>query len=69
MCPFCLATAAIIAGSATGTGGLTALVASKFRKRASAREFPGSIETKEDRHGYKPDGSPSSESCPARKVD
>ena len=32
MCPVCLATAAIIAGSATGTGGLTALVATRFRR-------------------------------------
>ena len=30
MCPVCLATAAIIAGSATGTGGLTALVVNTF---------------------------------------
>jgi hypothetical protein len=30
MCPVCIATAAAIAGSATGTGGLTAFVARKF---------------------------------------
>ena len=33
MCPFCIATAAVIAGSATGTGGVTALVAGVFLKR------------------------------------
>jgi hypothetical protein len=32
MCPVCLATAAIIAGSATGTGGLAALVARTLRR-------------------------------------
>jgi hypothetical protein len=30
MCPMCLATAALIAGSATSTGGLTAIVVKKF---------------------------------------
>jgi hypothetical protein len=69
MCPFCLATAAIIAGSATGTGGLTALVAGKFRKRASIRELLSPTDIKEDRHGYEPDGSQTTESGPARKVD
>ena len=67
MCPVCLATAAIIAGSATGTGGLTALVANKFRKRKETRDRP--IETKEDRHGPEPYGSPAPESGAARKVD
>ena len=69
MCPVCIATAAIIAGSATGTGGMAALVVSTFRKRTSASEFLKTTETKEDRHGYEPDGSPSTESGPARKVD
>jgi hypothetical protein len=69
MCPVCLATAAIIAGSATGTGGLTALVAAKFGKRKSAREFPKPIETKEDRHGSEPDRSTSSENRFARGMD
>jgi hypothetical protein len=37
MCPVCIATAAIIAGSATGTGGITAFVAQKIlRKKPSA---------------------------------
>jgi hypothetical protein len=30
MCPLCIVTAALIAGSATSTGGLTALVVKKF---------------------------------------
>lgn len=40
MCPFCLATAALIAGSATGTGGVTALVAGVFLKRNKRKLLP-----------------------------
>jgi len=40
MCPFCLATAAVVAGSATGTGGLTALVAGVFLKRKKRKLLP-----------------------------
>ncbi len=47
MCPVCIATAAIIAGSATGTGGLTALVVGKFRKRRLASKFPEQTEAEE----------------------
>jgi hypothetical protein len=68
MCPVCLATAAIIAGSVTGAGGLTALVAGKFRKRKAAQVFP-KAENKEDRHGSEPDRSTSSENRNARGVD
>jgi hypothetical protein len=39
MCPFCLATAALIAGSATGTGGLTALVAGAFIRRKKREQI------------------------------
>jgi hypothetical protein len=36
MCPFCLTTAALVAGSATGAGGgVTAFIARKFRKAKS----------------------------------
>lgn len=40
MCPVCLATAAVIAGSATGTGGITALVAGVFLKRNKRKLLP-----------------------------
>lgn len=40
MCPVCLATAAVIAGSATGTGGVTALVAGVFLKRNKRKLLP-----------------------------
>ena len=60
MCPVCLATAAILAGSATGTGGLTALVARRFRKRESKDQFPA-IKPKENQHGHQPDRSSSTQ--------
>jgi hypothetical protein len=40
MCPFCIATAAVIAGSATGTGGVAALVAGVFVKRNKRKLLP-----------------------------
>jgi len=33
ICPVCIATAAVIAGSATGTGGVSAFVATRILKR------------------------------------
>ena len=61
MCPVCLATAALIAGSATGTGGLTALVALTFRKPRSKDPFP--TIAKEDKNGHEPDRSSSPQDC------
>jgi hypothetical protein len=63
MCPVCLATAALIAGSASGTGGLTALVVSMFRRKSHSK-FPTNIEPhikqeKENRDGHNPDRSSS----------
>ncbi len=58
MCPVCLATAAIIAGSATGTGGLTALVVNTFRRK-SGNKFPENIKQKEDLNGHQHDRSSS----------
>ena len=46
MCPFCLATAAVIAGSATGTGGVAALAAGVFLKR-NKRKLPPQNEAEE----------------------
>jgi hypothetical protein len=51
MCPFCLATAAVIVGSATGTGGLTAFVATTIFKRKKREKFPNRIEEKEVEDG------------------
>ena len=50
MCPFCLAAAAVIAGSATSTGGVTALVAGVIMKRNKRNILPYN-ETEEVRHG------------------
>ncbi len=61
MCPFCLATAAIVAGSATGTGGLTALVARAFRRTRIRRKLIATPKQKEDYHGYQRAGTKSAE--------
>ena len=49
MCPFCLATVAVVAGSATGTGGVTALIAGVFLKRNKRKLLPQN-EAKEVHH-------------------
>jgi hypothetical protein len=50
ICPFCIATAAVIAGSATGTGGVTALVAGVFLKRNKRKLLLPRDEAKEVNH-------------------
>ena len=44
MCPMCLATAALIAGSATSTGGFAAIIIRKFgmKKNGTAAIVPNS---------------------------
>jgi hypothetical protein len=70
MCPFCLTTAAIIAGSATGSGGLTVVIARKFRKiTAAAKVSSPAAETTEVRYGNEPYGSASPESGAACGMD
>ena len=66
MCPFCLATAAVIAGSATGTGGLTAFVATTIFKRKKRERFPDQIEAKEVEDGNNDVRGKTSESSLAR---
>lgn len=51
MCPFCLTTAAIVASSVIGTGGLTTLVAGTLFKKKRQQEFPKPIGDKEDKDG------------------
>lgn len=60
MCPFCLATAAVIAGRATGTGGLTAFVAGTILKRNKQKILPRN-EAKEVDHGIDDNRSEGSE--------
>ncbi len=52
MCPFCIASAAVMAASATGTGGLAALVTGKLMKRTARKDFPQTINPKEVEHGH-----------------
>jgi hypothetical protein len=66
MCPFCLATAALIAGSATGTGGLTAIVAGTIWMRKKRKAFPEPSETEEVNRGKHSDGSEESDGGFAR---
>lgn len=51
MCPFCLATAAWIAGSIAVTGGLTAVALSSNATRKTQKSIPTNSPTKEDRNG------------------
>ncbi|MFZ1084982.1 MAG: hypothetical protein WAN35_08455 [Terracidiphilus sp.] len=51
MCPYCLATAALITGSIATTGGLTALVLKKVVTGRTAPNIPTTSPTKEDRNG------------------
>ena len=51
MCPMCLASAALIAGSLATTGGLTALVLTKAITGRPANNIPTNSPSKEDRHG------------------
>ncbi len=51
MCPVCMATAAMIAGGAAGSGGLTALTVGIFRRKSRTVNFPNPTETEEVHHG------------------
>lgn len=52
MCPVCIATAALIAGSATSTGGLAALAAKKLLPKRLAEQISTTTtsKSKENRH-------------------
>jgi hypothetical protein len=51
MCPVCIATAMLIAGSVTSTGGLAAIALWKFGVKNAGEYQPSSTAAKEDRHG------------------
>ena len=68
MCPFCLATAAIIAGSATGSGGLTAIAAGVFFKRKRGKKFPKQSKEAEVKNGNSSGTGEAAESGLARRV-
>jgi hypothetical protein len=69
MCPFCLATAAVLAASATGTGGVAALVTGKLLRRATNNNPTQSTEAKEVEHGHNDCGSEAAESGVAQRMD
>lgn len=54
MCPACIATVALIAISATSTGGLTALVVKKFRTTAGAKKNEPAIRIQGEQYGSIP---------------
>jgi hypothetical protein len=51
MCPFCIATAAMIAIGSAGAGGLTLFAVNTLNKKQAASTIPGPTKPKEDRHG------------------
>ena len=51
MCPVCITTAVLIAGSVTSTGGLAAIALKKFGVKSAVDNHPAPIPSKEDRHG------------------
>lgn len=51
MCPFCLATAMLIAVGVTSTGGLAAVAMKKFGVKNAVDNSPAATAPKEDRHG------------------
>ena len=51
MCPVCITAAVLIAGSATSTGGLTAIAMRKFGVKNAVDNHPTPTPPKEDRHG------------------
>ena len=51
MCPVCITTAMLIAGSVTSTGGLAAVAIKKFGVKSAIDSHPAPTPSKEDHHG------------------
>jgi hypothetical protein len=51
MCPACMATAALILGSATSTSGMAAFAPKKFRKKNAAEKISAQYKAKENQDG------------------
>ena len=51
MCPVCITTAMLIAGSVTSTGGLTAIAIRKFGVKNAVSNDPAPPPSKEDHQG------------------
>jgi hypothetical protein len=69
MCPFCLATAAALVASATGTGGVAALVTGKLLRRSTRNNLTQATDTKEVQHGHDDCESKAAESGFAQRMD
>jgi hypothetical protein len=69
MCPFCLATAAVVAASASGTGGVAALFTGKMLRRANQKIFTNTTDTKEVQHGHDDNGPKAVEGGIAQRMD
>jgi hypothetical protein len=50
MCPVCITTAMLIAGSVTSTGGLTAIAIRKFGVKNAVSNHPAPTPSKEDHY-------------------
>lgn len=69
MCPFCLATAAVVAASASGTGGVAALFTGRLLRRASRKTFTKTTDTKEVQHGHDDIGTETVEGGVTQRMD
>jgi hypothetical protein len=67
MCPACMASAVLTAGSLIATGGLTALLVKIFRSKKAEKTFSSNnLMQRRDEDGYSDDRKGTSESCAAR---
>ena len=66
MCPFCLASLALIVGSATGTGGLTAIVAGTLFNKRRRKKFSEQTREVEVKDGDRSNRSKATEGGCAR---
>jgi hypothetical protein len=69
MCPFCLATAVVVAASASGTGGVAALFTGKLLWKARRKTFTEDTDTKEVQHGHDDNGPEAVQGGIAQRVD
>ena len=69
MCPFCIATAAVVAAGASGTGGVAALFTSKLLRSANRNTFTEHADPKEDQHGDDDNGPKTVEGGIAQRMD
>jgi hypothetical protein len=69
MCPFCLATAAVVAASAAGSGGLAALVGGTLLRKSVRKHFTKDTDTKEVAHGHDDNGPQAVEGSVTQRMD